>query len=615
MVSRSLYKIAFLSALLFCSSIAQESPENKKGALSQDSLSVRINDDDSTKILIEKKSIKDDILDLVYGAIFRDTTNNSYDHNGDLIASEEQFRVYEAKRIAHIYLKKIPVFGGAIDDSLVLEIADIEKFGNTLHSNTNDWVIFENLLFREGDEVRPFQFADNERLLRQLPFIRDARILIIPRKEDDQVDVLILTRDVFSIGASLNVRTQNDIALSVYDRNLFGNGWEFRNTFRHRPNRDPSFGFEGVFDVRNIMGTFISGTASYSTSYELEQGRLVFSKGYLTQEMKWAGGLDLVHTSFKDEKYGYRTLLYRSNSYDLWTGRSFIIGHIENQNDIKIGLRYFQKDYDNRPSVQADSNFNYHKQKLYLGNILFNRLKYLTSNMILGFGRTEDIPRGYALEFTAGIGDEEFKDRLYSGMQFWAAYWFKRFGYLAFTVQASSYIYHEKAEDGLTGIRFVYFTTLMDLGRYNFRHFLYADYLTGFNRSNNQLIEIEDDGGIRGLSHDGLFGKERFVLRLESRTFTPWNLIGFRFSLLSFADFGLIGDGHDLLNGNNFSSALGVGCQIRNEGLVLQTISVRFAYYPRVPDGVSHFGINISLSEPLLFSQIRLGKPRVFPFE
>ncbi len=357
------------------------------------------------------------------------------------------------------------------------------------------------------------------------------------------------------------------------------------------------------------------GQQVYSTSYELEQGRLEFSKRYLTQATKWAGGLALVHTSFKDEKYNFRTLLYRSNSYDLWGGRSFNIGHIEDQNDLKIGLRYFQKTFDKRPFVQADSNFSYHKQKLYLGNIIFNRLKYLTSNMIVGFGRTEDIPQGYALEFTAGIGDEEFKDRLYSGMQIWGAYWFESFGYLALTVQASSFIYDEKAEDGLTGVRFVYFTPLMDLGHYNFRHYLYTDYLTGFNRSNNQLIDIEDDGGIRGLSHNGLFGRERFVLRLESRTFTPWNLIGFRFSLLSFADFGLIGDGHDLLNNKNLSTAFGVGCQIRNEGLALQTISVRFAYYPRVPDGISHFGFNVSLSEPILFSQLRLGKPRIFPFE
>jgi len=614
MIFKSVNIIALIALLLLSSSYAQKNPVSKESSHKPDSLSVHIDNEDSTKLLIEKKSVKDDFLDLVYGVIFRDTTNNNLDLDRDLIASEDRFRAYEDKTIANIYLKKIPVFGGTVDDSLILEISDMEKIGNSLHTNTNDWVIYENLLFREGDEVQAFSLADNERLLRQLSFIRDARILVIPRTEDDQVDILILTRDVFPIGASLNIRTTSDIALSLYDRNLFGNGWEFRNTFRHRSDKDPSFGYEGVFNVGNISGSFISGTISYSTSFELEQGRILFSKEYLTQETKYAGGLDLVRTSFKDENYNFRTLLYRSNSFDFWAGRSFIIGDIENRNDIKIGLRYFQKTFDIRPVVQADTNFSYHKQKIYLGNIIFNRLKFLTSNMIVGFGRTEDIPQGYALEFTGGIGDEEFKDRLYSGMQFWVAYWFKKFGYLALTTQAASYIYHEKAEDGLMGIRFVYFTPLMDLGRYNFRHFLYADYLTGFNRSNNQLIDIKDSGGIRGLSHDGLLGRERFVLRLESRTFTPWNLIGFRFSLLSFADFGLIGDGHHLLSEKNFSSALGVGCQIRNEGLALQTISLRFAYYPRVPEGVSHFGINISLSEPILFSQIRLGKPRIFPF-
>ncbi len=580
-----------------------------------DTLSVQIGDKDSTKLLIEEKSIKDDILDLVYGAIFRDTTNRNNSFNNDLEESEERFRVHQNKTIANIYLKKIPVFGGSVDDSLLLEISRIEKFGNSLHANTKDWVIYDNLLFREGDEVQAFRLADNERILRQLPFIRDARILVIPRSDDDRVDILILTRDVFSIGASLKVRAINDIAISVYDRNLFGNGWNFRNTFRYQSDRSPAFGYEGIFDIRNIRGSFISSTISYLSAYDIEQGRILFSKEYLTQETKYAGGLELIQTSFKDELYNYHTLLYRSNTFDLWAGRSFIIGDIENRNDIKLGLRYLQRTFDDRPPVQADSNFTYHKQKIYLGNIIFNRLKHLTSNMILGFGRTEDIPQGYALEVTGGFGDEEFKDRLYSGLQFWAAYWFKKFGYLAFSIQAASYMHREKAEDGLLGFRLTYFTPLMDLGRYKFRHFLYANYLTGFNRNNDQLIDIKDNGGIRGLSHDGLLGTERFVLRLESRTFTPWNLIGFRFALLSFFDFGLISDGHYLLSEKNLSSAIGLGCQIRNEGLALQTINLRFAYYPKAPEGVSHFGFLISLSEPILFSQIGLGKPRIFPFK
>jgi hypothetical protein len=252
---------------------------------------------------------------------------------------------------------------------------------------------------------------------------------------------------------------------------------------------------------------------------------------------------------------------------------------------------------------------------MYMGNIIVNRLEYLTSNMILGFGRTEDIPQGFGVEFTGGFDRGEFKNRFYGGMQFWLASWFDRFGYFLFTTRVASYMYRRKAEDGLLGFRLTYFTPLIDLGHFKFRHFLYANYLKGFNRINDLTIDIQDNNGIRGLTDPGLVGTERLVFTLESRCFAPWTLLGFRFSFLSFADIGFVGDGHNLLFKKNLSSALGLGCQIRNEGLVLQTINLRVAYYPRVPQGISPFGFAISLSEPLFFTQPGLGKPRIFIFE
>jgi hypothetical protein len=579
-----------------------------------DTLSVQLGDEQAGLRLIEEKSLKDNLLDLVYGVIFRDTTNHNNSDYDDVVESEKRFRMYQGKIIAKIYLKKLPVFGGSVADSLLLEISDIEKFGNSMHINTHDWVIYNNLLFREGDRVQPFILADNERILRQLPFIRDARILALPEDDEERVDILVLTRDVFSLGVNFKFHSESDIAVSLFERNLLGNGWEFRNTFRHRSERDPALGYEGIFDVRNISGSFISGTLYYMKAYDILQTRLSFSKEYLTQETENAGGIDLMRSELNNELYNYDSVLYKSNTYDFWIGRSFQIGDIEKRNVFKLGIRYYQKNFEERPAVQADSNFAYHDQKLFLGNLIYNRLKYLTSYMIQGFGQTEDIPQGYALEFSGGFSTDEFKDRVYGGIQFWLASWFEGLGYLAFSSQVASFMYHKKAEDGLLRFDLTYFTPLIESGRYNFRHYFYGQYLKGFNRIDQQLTDIQDQNGIRGLSHEGLSGKEKLVLTFENRAFTPWSLSGFRFSLLSFADFGFVGDGHDLLTDQNFFSAIGLGCRIRNEGLVLQTINLQLAYYPKVPAGASHFGFIISLSEPFLFSQLQLGKPRVLTF-
>ena len=39
---------------------------------------------------------------------------------------------------------------------------------------------------------------DNERILRQLPYIQDARIIIVP-VEDKMADIYIVTKDVYSL--------------------------------------------------------------------------------------------------------------------------------------------------------------------------------------------------------------------------------------------------------------------------------------------------------------------------------------------------------------------------------------------------------------------------------
>jgi len=255
----------------------------------QDTLTINIGAGDSLDIPIEESSLKKDLLDMLHGAIFRDTTKRNNDFTSNLTESEKKYLPYKGQIIANIYVKKVPVFGGSMYDSLEFTISKIERFGNSLHVNTKDRVIFNNLLFEEGDEVQPFELADNERILRQLPFIRDARILVIPRSDDEKVDILVVTRDVFSLGLNINIRDVDDIAISLIERNLFGNGWEFRNTFRYRSEFDQKVDYEGIFNIFNISGSFIGMSLKYIYAHDLQQGLLRFYRDYLTPETKYAG--------------------------------------------------------------------------------------------------------------------------------------------------------------------------------------------------------------------------------------------------------------------------------------------------------------------------------------
>ena len=503
-----------------------------------------------------------------------------------------------------------------MNDTLKLLITPTEQFANSLHINTKDWVIFNNLLFKEGDVINPYQLADNERILRRLPFIRDARILVIPREDEDNVDILVVTRDIFSLGLNINVRTANDITFGVLEKNLLGIGWEFRNTFRHRSQLDHKLDYEGVIDINNIKGSFIGMTFKYLSAHDVNQRLLRFYKYYLTPETRYAGGIDYIRTKLKDEFQNYQAVTSIQNTYDFWLGRSFLIGGLESRKSVKLGIRYFSKTYDKRPLVLADSNYAYHTQKLYLANLILDRRKYLNSSMIFGFGITEDIPTGYICELTGGFSNEEFKDRSYIGFHFSFASWFDEIGYMAFTARAAAFMHQHRAEDGMIGLSYLYFSPLTDIGNYEFRNFFSVNYITGLNRVNDKFINIRDKNGIRGLSNDRMDGIEYLVLNLESTAFTPWNLVGFQFALFTFADLGWISSDKGLWSEGNFSSAFGFGCRFRNEGLVFQTVTLRLAYFPNVPPDGNHFGYDIDKSsDPMLFRQFSRGKPAVLPFE
>jgi hypothetical protein len=632
-------KYVFLSFVLFVASLnaqgtllaeleaQEEKPERANNKIQiiepdsvgftseDDTLFIPTSDGDSLDLPLEESSLKNDLLDMLYGAIFRDTTKNKYSDESNLTESEEKYLPYKGHLIVNIYISKVPVFGGSVDDTLQFTITKIEKFGNSLHVNTKDRIIYNNLFIKEGDEVQPYELADNERILRQLPFIRDARILVVPRTEEDNVDILVITRDVFSLGLSINARAVDDIAISIFDRNLFGNGWEFRHTFRFRSQFEQKVDYEGIFDINNIQGSFIGMTLQYIYAHDLQQGWMRFYKDYLTPETRYAGGIDFIRTTLKDELQEFKSITQISNTYDFWLGRSFLLGGEESRRTIKIGARYFRKTFDQRPIVLADSNFSYHNQKLYLANIMLDKREYFTSSMIYGFGITEDVPTGYVYELTGGFSDEEFKNRPYIGLDVRIASWFDDIGYMAFGAQAATYINRERTEDGLVSFNYQYFSPLMDSGNYRFRHFFYANYFTGINRIDDRFIDIRDEDGIRGLSNDTMDGIERMVLNLESVAFTPWNLIGFQFSMYTFADLGWISSDKGLWSESHFSSALGIGCRIRNEGLVLQTLNIRLAYFPNVPSGDSHFGYDISTSDSRLFPQFSRGKPRLLPFD
>ena len=123
-----------------------------------DSVSIPVSGGDSLEISLEESSLRDDLLDILYGAIFRDSSRTDYRDISNLTESEEKFLPHKGQIIANIYISKVPVFGGSVDDTVKFTITAIDNFGNSLHVNTKDWVIKNNLIFYQKDDnqTQPF---------------------------------------------------------------------------------------------------------------------------------------------------------------------------------------------------------------------------------------------------------------------------------------------------------------------------------------------------------------------------------------------------------------------------------------------------------------------------
>jgi len=145
---------------------------------------------------LQDKSYRSKVAKQVYGLLIRSSTTELSD-TLNVVKSEAPFLPYEGFTISTITLIKVDVLEGNVLDTTLYAETGIGKAANSLHVKTKDRVIFRSLLFKPGDAVRPFTLGDNERLLRDLPFIQDARIQLIPRLQPDSVvDAVVAKRKI-----------------------------------------------------------------------------------------------------------------------------------------------------------------------------------------------------------------------------------------------------------------------------------------------------------------------------------------------------------------------------------------------------------------------------------
>ena len=561
----------------------------------------------SLKVRASKSLLTRKLYDFV--VVNPDTTNKKQITG----RSDANYIKYSGKKIRKIEIQRLNVFGTDINNPASNNPKKIDDILNSTHFNTNENIIRKNLLFSEGDEISPLLLSDNERLLRQLPYIDDARIIVVP-VSDEVVDILVLTKDVYSLGALYTYKGLENGSVSVFDKNIFGMGHEFGLDVPYNSKDSDSPGIGVHYLANNIGKSFINLNVYFLYGLGEKTYGFDLSRNFVSSTTKYAGGIS-VRQMYTTEDLG--TLLVpaplKYNLQDYWLSRSFLINK-ELVSRIIIGARYTNNNVFDRPIILPESYYNLQNYRIFLGSLALSIQKYYKTNLLYSYGRTEDIPYGALFKFTAGREFNEFKLRTYLGGEVSLGKSINSVGYFYNYAGLSAYLNENHTEQGVLTLGMSYFSNLVTMGNIKIRNFVHFDYMRGFNRYSNEFLKFENVNGFSGLKNDSVNGTQRLSVSLESVLFSPLNLYGFRFAFFGFTDFSFLSGTNEIL-GNGYSlSSIGVGIRIRNDNLVFNTFQIRIGFFPNPPSYSKTDAVVISGEQLLRPNNFDPGPPSIIPY-
>jgi hypothetical protein len=529
------------------------------------------------------------------------------------IKSEDFFMPYEGKIIRQIIIKQIG-FDKTVTDTTRRIKNTLTKIGNSLHSDSKSWLIRDHLFIHENRQVNPFKMADNERYLRDLDFILDAKLFIVPLKHsEDSVDVIVMTRDVFSLGGSFNPSSPTKTKFKLYDVNLLGMGQRVQFNGLVEEGRDPPFGYEFQYRKNSLGGSFINATVGYTqlntgSSYGYEEEKAYYirlDRPLVSPYTEFAGGIE-ISRNWSRNAYGLQDSVFRNYRYlvnDFWIG--YNIGARSNSRDRNrhfVAIRAFDQHFPLRPEQNREKeNPIYNNRTFVLAGLTFFKQNFYTARYIYGFGRTEDVPYGHNMSIYFGWARQLKLERPYLGFDLGKSIVNKNGQFYNLTLRAGGFKY-----DGLKDVTMLLsgsvVSRLMTYKKLLIRQTLGGDITYVLNQQTTLPLDINQEFGLQGFSADSLWGTKRFHINAETLVFTPLEFFGFRMAPFTYGEMAWIAPKDETLFDNKPYFGLGGGLRTRNENFVFGTVELRLMYYPRTLPDLTNFKVSLSSNLRIKYS-------------
>jgi hypothetical protein len=528
------------------------------------------------------------------------------------VKSEEAFLPYEGKIIRNIIIRHID-FQRTVYDTTKNIKNTITRIGNKLHSTSKDWLIRDNLFIGENRPVNPFKLADNERHLRDLDFLLDAKFYIIPlRDAPDSVDIVVLTRDVFSLGGTINPADPSETKIRLYDANLAGWGQRLQFNGLIEPEREPNFIYEFLYRKNSIAGTFINATLGYTqlnsgSSYGEEEEKAYYirlDRPLVSPYTRYAGGLELSRNR-SENFFRVPDSLFRDYRYvinDFWVGYNIGANSNNDRSRHFIAVRAFDQHFTRVPwQPREQERPLYNNQSFLLGSATFFKQNFYTTRYIYGFGRTEDVPYGHNVSVVLGWTRQRGVERPYIGLESEKSLVTRSGEFYTLGVRAGGFM-NEGVEDATVLLSGSLTSRLIAKGEFLFRQSFKVDYTRVFKQRTSIPLDINNEFGLQYFRADSLSGTKRFHIQSETLAFSPWQLLGFRFAPFAFGEMAMLAGNERSIFYEKPYFGFGGGIRTRNENLIFGTIELRIIYYPRTTEDISAFNVRVASNLRIKYS-------------
>lgn len=498
------------------------------------------------------------------------------------------------KPIRTIHIKSQDPFGYSLQDTTKRPKKWLERTGNTLHGKTKNFVIREILLFKKGDHLDSTKIKESERLLRSQRILRRVEILPILSENGDSVDVFINSIDSWSMITTGSITTSR-AGIRIRERNFLGLGHVFDNRYRHNYETGKSL-YQFNYTVPNIAKTRIIGNVNYFKNENEHYNKSVsLVRPFYSPLAKYAGGIGVGQVFYQDSLDYNRTNMeyhnFKYNFTDIWGARAFRLGKSKSgkiSNFILSG-RYYDRNFKESPTFTADPYEFFSDQKNYFLGVGVSARKYTKDSFIYNYGIEEYVAEGHTAGIIAAIQDRPGYERFYlAGTASFGKYLPNK-NYFGVEVNYGSFFRNGNPEQTTFNFQGLYFSHLLNWGRWNFRQFSKVNYTVGSNRWNTPADEMTlhqydfmGMDGIRGARN--IIGTQKLMLEFQTQSYSPYEFLGFRISPFFNASLGVVGNkNREFFHEDNIIARVGLGVMFTNDYFVFNNFHLSFSFYPRIP--------------------------------